>query len=57
MKPFNSRRFWIGLAAVASLLVLGLLNHADVAWPLASIAVGIGAADATEKLRGGPDVK
>lgn len=45
----KSRRFWTGLAAVAALFALGWFKGADVAWPIAGIAMGTSAANAYQK--------
>jgi hypothetical protein len=45
----KSRRFWTGLVAIAALFALGWFKGADVAWPLASIAMGTSAANALQK--------
>lgn len=47
----NSRRFWIALTAQLCLLALGLIKGIDVSWPLASVAISVGSADAAEKLQ------
>lgn len=48
MRLLNSRRTMIALAAIASLLVLGLVQAMDVASAIASVAIAVAGSNAVQ---------
>lgn len=42
------RRTFIALVSISALIALGLVNHIDVSYAIASVAIGLAASNATE---------
>jgi NhaP-type Na+/H+ or K+/H+ antiporter len=49
---WKCRRTFVSMVSLGALVVLGLVNHADVAGAIATVAVGLAAANAGEAAMG-----